>query len=749
MRTLQPWNHLDTLLGSLGDEAMSFLDQASRAHAGFGVFASPAAALFAGQLAPSFSFTARAPSEPAAPRVTAPVAAPAIVEPPPPAEPITPPAPEAPEPEAPPSGDDLAFTGIRPTEVSFSGQWHLSAATNDINLRNIWADYTGRGVTVSVLDDGFNHAHRDLAPGYLIASDFDWRMNDADARQEGADRHGTAVMGVIGADQNGLDVVGVAHDASLVGLRIGFGSAGNATQYANALRDAARFDIANNSWGYSTHFVDNFNSWGFMSSESALIHGVTTGRGGLGTVYVFAAGNSRSTGDNVNYHNYQNSIYTIAVAATDASGRVAGFSTPGAALHVSAPGVNILTTDNTGAGGYSAGDTASVSGTSFAAPIIAGVAALMLDANARLGWRDVQEIFAYTARQTDAANPTWKFNRANDFNGGGLHTSTDYGFGLVDAHAAVRLAETWAVRSTSANMVTGTASAAPNLAVPDGGTLTQTLAISQDIRIDQIEVALDLRHTWRGDVRVTLVSPGGTDSILVDRPGLAPGAVGFGSSADNIIFDLTSTQFWSENARGIWTLRIQDLSLGETGTLMSWRLNVFGDNRPADSVYVYTNEFATLGTQAARRTINDGMGIDTINASAVTTNSVLDLQGGTQIAGHTIGFGFGTVIERAFAGDGNDIVRGNASQNWVWGGRGNDTLAGRAGNDVFAFGPSSGADVIEDFAVGDRVWLMDGVRVASLAANVATLSDGATVTAANGYLWQAADFVLRDGGWLA
>jgi subtilisin-like proprotein convertase family protein len=733
MRPLLPWNSLDTLLPSLGTELASFLAQTSDAQAGLAQLSLPAAALPGLPVLPAFSLAPAEPEPAPAPRA-APTPAPELTV--------------EPTPEAPAAGD-LAFTRARPSDASFGAQWHMSAANHDINLRSLWNDYTGRGVSVAVLDDGFDHLHRDLAPGYLTGADYDWRMNDADARAEGSDRHGTAVMGVIGADQNGLDVVGVAHDASLAGLRIGFGSAGNTFQYASALRDAARFDVANNSWGYSSHFADNFNSWAFASSEAALIHGTSAGRGGLGTTYVFAAGNSRASGDNVNHHNYQNSIYTIAVGATDSSGRVASFSTPGAALHVSAPGVNILTTDNTGTSGYSSGTTASVSGTSFAAPIVSGVVALMLDANAQLGWRDVQEILAYTARQTDAGRSTWKFNKADDFNGGGLHTSTDYGFGLVDAHAAVRLAETWDLRSTSTNMTSATANATPNLAIPDRGTLTQQLTIGQDIRIDQIEVALDLRHTWRGDIRVTLVSPEGTESILIDRPGVAPGSTGFGSSADHIIFDLTSTQFWSESALGTWTLRVEDLATSATGTLVSWRLNVFGDAPSQNNTYVYTNEFATLGAQAARRTLNDQAGTDTINAAAVTTNSVIDLAGDIQIAGQAIGLGAGTVIERAFAGDGADIVRGNAADNWIWGGRGNDTLAGREGRDVFAFGLSSGADVIEDFSAGESVWLLDGVRVASISGAVATLTGGATITAGNGHLWQASDFVARDGGWLA
>ena len=84
----------------------------------------------------------------------------------------------------------------------------------------------------------------------------------------------------------------------------------------------------------------------------------------------------------------------------------------------------------------------------------------MLEANPELGWRDVQTILAASARHIGAISAPrlvsletrpWTFNKATTWNGGGYHFSYDYGFGLVDALAAVRLAETWTAQSTSAN----------------------------------------------------------------------------------------------------------------------------------------------------------------------------------------------------------------------------------------------------------------------------------------------------------
>jgi Ca2+-binding RTX toxin-like protein len=123
---------------------------------------------------------------------------------------------------------------------------------------------------------------------------------------------------------------------------------------------------------------------------------------------------------------------------------------------------------------------------------------------------------------------------------------------------------------------------------------------------------------------------------------------------------------------------------------------------------------------------------------------VLDLLHGSVIAGRHVSYAAGTVIERAFAGDGNDQVRGNAFDNLLWGGRGNDVLEGRGGADTFAFGVRSGHDVILDFGADDRILLTGGVRVAGLSGNVAALSDGATITAANGWQWQMSNFHYGD-----
>ncbi|MCU0987423.1 MAG: S8 family serine peptidase [Acetobacteraceae bacterium] len=583
------------------------------------------------------------------------------------------------------SNAGIAPLAALPTDPGFPAQWHLSNASGvDANVAAVWPDYTGQGVRVGIVDDGFDLAHPDLAAAFGPGG-WDGRGNDAIPSAEAGDRHGTAVAGVIGADANGTGLVGIAHDATLVGFRVGYGSAGSTAQIATQLRNQAGVDVSNNSWGFSGFFADNFATSAFAPIRDALSVATATGREGLGTVFVFAAGNARTAGDNVNHHSLQAAPEVISVGAVDATGKVASFSTPGAALLVSAPGVNILTTDAAGSAGYVSGDSVTVSGTSFAAPVVSGVVALMLEANPELGWRDVQDILALSARQTDLANPSWITNAAGTWNGGGMKFSNDFGFGLVDARAAVRLAETWEAVSTSANQVRATASAAPGQAIPDAvpGGLTSAVFLGADVAIDRVQVSLDIRHTWIGDLTVTLISPDGTESVLIDRPGRTPGTTGFGSSMDDIVFTVSSNAFRGEMGAGLWTLRVVDHEQGDTGRLVSWSLAALGDAAGEDDVYVFTDAFAALaGADPSRGAIADTAGRDTINAAAVTGRVMLDLAAGAgTIGGATLALAAGTTIETAFGGDGADVITGDGLANRLFGGRGNDALSGGAGDD--------------------------------------------------------------------
>jgi Ca2+-binding RTX toxin-like protein len=601
----------------------------------------------------------------------------------------------------------------------------------DINVFSVWDDYRGSGVTVGIIDDGVEHDHPDLIANYNSAIDNDSRGRDADAMAEGSDAHGTAVAGVIAADDNGFGSVGVAPDAEIAGFRMGFGANGTLGQITENLQLQVNVDISNNSWGFGGFFGDNFKSGAFRAHSNAIDDTVANGRDGLGTVWVFAAGNSRGSGDDVNYHSFQNSRKTIAVAAAEDDGDITFYSTPGAAVITTAPvaaggGIGgVITTDRQGSAGYSSGfeggDFApGFNGTSAATPMVSGVIALILEANPDLGYRDVQEILAYSSRQIDATDTGWSENGALDWNGGGLHVSHDFGFGLIDAHAAVRLAESWERQSTAANEQVVSAFRAPNLAIVDNATVTDSITITDPVDLQWVEVDINIDHSYIGDLVVTLTSPDGTISTLVNRPGKS-GSNTWGTSQDDINFVLTSARHWGEDATGTWTLSISDHFAADAGTLFTWSLSLYGDALSSNNDYVYTDEYGLFaGGDASRLVLSDSGGEDRINAAALSAGAEINLAAGSSgaIAGQSFAIAAGTLIEDAIGGDGADTLTGNAADNdligargddVISGGTGDDTLTGGTGVDRFVYATGDGTDVLTDFDALADVLVLDGI----------------------------------------
>ena len=550
----------------------------------------------------------------------------------------------------------------------FWEQW-MHTGTHGLNTIPVWQDYTGEGIKVAVFDDGVNYNHGELSANYRTDLDYDVLDDDNDALYNGTGTHGTYVSQIIAADDNGGRIVGVAFDSEIVGIRRGFGASGTQQDVLEGFQHArtAGVDVVNNSWGTSASFGDNkkINFVGPDVSEilDEVENLVELGRGGLGTSVVFAAGNSRFDGESASYKNYQNSVYTITVGALSESGTYAAFSEAGPNLLVTAPG-RLLTAANP----HDTSSAATISGTSFSAPAVSGVISLMLEANSDLGYRDVQEILALTSRQVDAggtgwAGEGWQFNGADNWNGGGLHFSHDYGYGNVDALAAVRLAETWTDQQTFANMTQlAPVTSAPALAIPTVGTITDTITIAQDISIEHVIVDLDISHAKAGDLIVTLTSPDGTESTLVYHVNNGAYVTTYGVYT-GINFEFSSAAHWGEGSAGTWTLTVEDATSGNSGTLNDWSLSFVGASHSSDDTYIYTNEYAGMTGPRTVLSDSDG-GTDTINAAAVSGNTTLNLDTGSgTMAGNLFLIQSGTIIENAYTGDGDDSLTGNDSAN--------------------------------------------------------------------------------------
>lgn len=511
-----------------------------------------------------------------------------------------------------------------PSDPLLPLQWALYPGAG-ANVLPLWPDLDGTGVRVGVFDQGIDATHPDLDDPLLMALG----RNTVTGQPGGgpllaADSHGTVVAGVIAAERNAYLGVGVAYGADLVSLYSPLTGSDTqmAAQIAGALQSAALplaqggVHVLNMGWGFwpeggrtqAWPFADNFRNGPIVTVGQSLQAAAERGRDGLGTVVVQPAGNSAGLTDNTNLHNLQNSRYVITVGSTAYDGNATGTSAPGASVLVAAPGggggdnnSTIVTTDRVGSAGYSSEDWVPVAGTTLAAPVVCGTVALMLQANPALGWRDVQQILAYTARQSGDEQNTWQFNRAGNWNGGGLHfddLSHDLGFGLVDARAAVRLAESWRGPAlTSSNQLELRSSLAQPASIPDAnGVLVQSVNVAAAIDIERVELTVKLTHAQPGELSLLLTAPGGSSSWLLSTAGQT-------LAAGSIDFTFSSVLHWGESGQGDWQLAVFDLNSGNTGQLLSWSLNLVGKPDTPHDTYIYTDEFARATSGASERAL--------------------------------------------------------------------------------------------------------------------------------------------------
>ncbi len=468
------------------------------------------------------------------------------------------------------------FSRFSPNDALYNQQWHLNntgqtggTAGVDANVEDAWDTVLGDGVVIGIVDDGVQYTHPDLSSQYQANLSFDFLDNDSDASPgSGADAHGTSVAGIAAASgNNNIGVSGAAPNADIAGLRLVGAGMTDLKESQTLSYKSQDIDIYNNSWG---PFDDGTLGPAGPLTLAALENGVNSGRDGLGNIYLWAAGNGLGANDNVNYDGYANSRYTIAISAIDHNGEQSGYSEPGApiivAAHSSGDGVGTVTTDLLGSQGYNGitGNrdyTNDFGGTSSATPLAAGVVALMLDANSNLSWRDVQHILVDTASQNDSSDGDWVTN------GAGHLVNHKYGFGAIDASAAVSTALSW-TNVDSEETTSGQATVGQTIPDNNATGISSTISITDDLTIEWVEVVFDADHTYRGDLEVTLTSPDGTESILAETHGDS------GNNYNNWVF--SSARHWDESSLGDWTLTVADQAGQDVGTWNNWQLNVYG-----------------------------------------------------------------------------------------------------------------------------------------------------------------------------
>uniref|UniRef100_A0A8V5HGL4 furin n=1 Tax=Melopsittacus undulatus TaxID=13146 RepID=A0A8V5HGL4_MELUD len=464
---------------------------------------------------------------------------------------------------------------MEPTDPKFPQQWYLvSYNTNqrDLNVRQAWEQgYTGKGIVVSILDDGIEKNHPDLEGNYDPGASFDVNDQDPDPQprytQMNDNRHGTRCAGEVAAvANNGICGVGVAYNARIGGVRMLDGEVTDAVEAHSLGLNPNHIHIYSASWGPEDDgkTVDG----PARLAEEAFFRGVSQGRGGLGSIFVWASGNGGREHDSCNCDGYTNSIYTLSISSTTQYGNVPWYSeacSSTLATTYSSGNQNekqIVTTD------LRQKCTESHTGTSASAPLAAGIIALALEANKNLTWRDMQHLVVQTSKPAHL--------NANDWvtNGVGRKVSHSYGYGLLDAGAMVSLAKNWTTvgpqRKCVIDVLTEPKDIGKRLEVRRkvDACLGKANYIS---RLEHAQARLTLSYNRRGDLAIHLVSPMGTRSTLLAARPHDFSADGFNDWA------FMTTHSWDEDPSGEWVLEIENTSdANNYGTLTKFTLVLYG-----------------------------------------------------------------------------------------------------------------------------------------------------------------------------
>ncbi len=483
----------------------------------------------------------------------------------------------------------------------FPYQWHLynfgqlgGTEGEDAAVFEAWNSYgvTGRGVEVVVVDDGIETSHPDLEEA-MSTSNYNF-IDGTTTLPIPNGEHGTCVSGVIGARNGNGGVKGVAPESVIRGYNfIDENVQATTENFDTAMtRDIENIDISNNSWGPAGgtgQFISKITTW-----DSIIEEGITHGRSGLGTIYLFAAGNDHPY-DMASEDEALSYIGVLPVCSVNDRGEKSSYSERGANLWICAPSNDrynnrpgITTTDITGKtfgynGEYANDDlpngdyTKNFGGTSSAAPLVSGVVALILETNPNLSWRDVKILLAQSARQNDSENPDWQTNEA------GYHFHQSYGFGVVDAKKGVELASSWSsyLPSTLPNTYPSSDSGLSLTLKNDGSVISREIDLSSTATgisfIEYVQVTVDITHPNWGDFDIILKRNNQNLTYLTENH-YCYDPYGDPARCDTISSTYTFgvSKFLGTSANAKWRLSIQDVLSGDEGTFNGWSITFYG-----------------------------------------------------------------------------------------------------------------------------------------------------------------------------
>jgi len=372
----------------------------------------------------------------------------------------------------------------------------------------------GEGVTAYIIDTGIRFSHSDF--GGRAVSGRDTVDNDADATD--CNGHGTHVSGTVAGTKHG-----VAKKAKLVGVRV-LNCAGSGT-YAGV--------IAGIDWVTANAVKPAVANMSLGGGADATVDQAVRNSIASGVTYGLAAGNEN--GANACNVTPARTLEGITVGSTTNTDARSSFSNIGTCLDIFAPGSSITSA-------WYTNDTATntISGTSMATPHVVGAAAVYLAANPTATPAQVRDALVNGATNGVVGSP-----------------------GTGSPNKLLRLVGSSTPQPGNCAAKTN----ATDVAVPDLGTASSTIAVTDCAGKAgaSATVEVHVKHTYRGDVVVDLITPSGAVKQLKVQSG--------SDSADNV--DATYTvNLSAENANGNWQLRVRDAYSQDTGYIDSWTLDL-------------------------------------------------------------------------------------------------------------------------------------------------------------------------------
>lgn len=401
----------------------------------------------------------------------------------------------------------------RTSDPMYPMQWNLFRVNDGFS-----GPETGKGVAIGIVDDGVQYSHPDLEANFDASLSYDYNHNQLNVNPYNTDGHGTAAAGVCCAVANNVCGAGVAHNAKIAGIRLIAEATYDYVEALAILHKRDKIRIKSSSWGPIDDGLSLEKPGRIM--ERALWEE---------SINIFASGNGKQFLDDSNFDGYANHPNVIAIGAIDKNGNQAYYSEGGACLFAVVPssgaGVGVITSDLMGDFGYSPGMcTSDFGGTSAAAPLAAGIFALLLESRPELKSRDIQEIVAKTANYK--------------------HTH-EFGFGLLKIAPLLATAKTHILVGPQKKLSIGPFMV--NVAIPSDGTwVSQIVTIPTSVQfIERVIVTVSITHACRGQLLIEL-----DDSKLA--------TFRHDSYNGNFIWSFSTVRMWSKGG-GPYILRIKDL----------------------------------------------------------------------------------------------------------------------------------------------------------------------------------------------